>query len=52
MLKNLNENRENVAKKNKLHKLEEEEENMAVTIMDEAKKKMSKTRKHKEIQVI
>lgn len=52
MLKNLNENRENVAKKNKLQKLEEEEENIVVSIMNEAKKKMNKIRKYKEMQVI
>lgn len=52
MLKTLKENRENVAKKNELHKLVEEEENAVVSIMDKAKKKMYKTRIHKEIKVI
>lgn len=51
MLKNLNDNQEIIDKKNKLRQLEEQEENAVVAIMDEAKKRIAKTRKLKEIEV-
>lgn len=50
-MNNLKKNREIVEAKKKLQMLVEQEENMVVSIMDEAKKRMVKIRKQKEIEV-
>lgn len=51
MLKNLNDNREIIEKKNQIRQMEEKKENMVIAIMEESKKKIAKTRKLKEIEV-
>lgn len=51
MWKNLLENREIVTKKNEIRQMEEQEENVVIGIMAEAKKRIAKTRKLKEIEV-
>lgn len=51
LINNLNENRKNVAENIKLRQLEDQKENLVVSIMAEAKKKIAKTRKLKEIEV-
>lgn len=51
LINNLNENRKIVAENIKLRQLEDQEENLVVSIMAEAKKKLAKTRKLKEIEV-
>lgn len=51
ILLNLKENREIILKNNEIHRLAEQKENMLVKILDEAKKKVAKTLKLKEIEV-
>ncbi|CAI6375139.1 unnamed protein product [Macrosiphum euphorbiae] len=51
LINHLNENRKIVAENIKLRQLEDQEENLVVSIMAEAKKKIAKTRKLKEIEV-
>ena len=51
LINHLNENRKIVAENIKLRQLEDQEENLVVSIMAESKKKIAKTRKLKEIEV-
>jgi len=51
LINNLNENRKIVAENIKMRQLEDQEENLVVSIMAEAKKKIAKARKLKEIEV-
>ncbi|XP_060875980.1 DNA ligase 1-like isoform X2 [Metopolophium dirhodum] len=52
LINHLNENRKFVAENIKLRQLEDQEENLVVSIMAEAKKKIAKTRKLKEIEIL
>ncbi|XP_026822616.1 vicilin-like seed storage protein At2g18540 [Rhopalosiphum maidis] len=52
LINHLNENREIVAENNKQRQLKDQEENLVVSIMAEAKKKIAKTRKLKEIEIL
>ncbi|CAI6377045.1 unnamed protein product [Macrosiphum euphorbiae] len=52
LINHLNENRKIVAENIKLRQLEDQEENLVVSIMAEAKKKIAKTRKLKEIEIL
>lgn len=51
LINHLNENRKIVAENVKLRQLEDQEENVVVSIMAEAKKKIARTRKLKDIEV-
>jgi len=51
LINHLDENRKIVAENIKRRQLEDQEENLVVSIMAEAKKKIAKTRKLKEIEV-
>ncbi|XP_022168579.1 trichohyalin [Myzus persicae] len=52
LINHLNENRKIVAENVKLRKLEDQEENVVVSIMAEAKKKIARTRKLKDIEIL
>ncbi|XP_003240302.1 DNA ligase 1 [Acyrthosiphon pisum] len=52
LINHLNENRKIVAENIKLRQLEDQEENLVVSIMAESKKKIAKTRKLKEIEIL
>ncbi|CAI6376141.1 unnamed protein product [Macrosiphum euphorbiae] len=52
LINHLNENRKIVAENIKLRQLEDQEENLVLSIMAEAKKKIAKTRKLKEIEIL
>lgn len=51
MIKHLNESRKIAADAKKLRQLDEQEEDMVVSAMDESKKRIAKTQRLKEIQV-
>ncbi|CAH1725223.1 unnamed protein product [Aphis gossypii] len=52
LINHLNENRKIVDENNKQRQLKDQEENVIVSIMADAKKKMAKTRKLKEIEIL